>query len=183
MGLEGSSLQILFFRTTIAMGIIGPGLIGRTLLDQIRDQAVVLKGKFNFDLHVTGITNSRKRLLNEIGIDIASWKNLLEMEGEDANLQKFAMHLNSDNLILNVVMVDCTADSTVASCYHDWLCKGIHVVTPNKKANSRPLDQYQSLKALQRQSYTHYFYEATVGASLPIISTLRGLLEIGDKIF
>ncbi|MQM01003.1 hypothetical protein Taro_033758 [Colocasia esculenta] len=35
---------------------------------------------------------------------------------------------------------------------------------------------------LQRRSYTHYFYEATVGAGLPIISTLRGLLETGDKI-
>jgi hypothetical protein len=38
------------------------------------------------------------------------------------------------------------------------------------------------LRALQRQSYTHYFYEATVGAGLPIIGTLRGLLETGDKI-
>lgn len=43
-------------------------------------------------------------------------------------------------------------------------------------------DQYLKLRALQRQSYTHYFYEATVGAGLPIISTLRGLLETGDKI-
>ncbi|KAK7247049.1 hypothetical protein RIF29_41925 [Crotalaria pallida] len=34
----------------------------------------------------------------------------------------------------------------------------------------------------QRQSYTHYFYEATVGAGLPFITTLRGLLETGDKI-
>jgi hypothetical protein len=38
------------------------------------------------------------------------------------------------------------------------------------------------LRELQRQSYTHYFYEATVGAGLPIISTLRGLNETGDKI-
>jgi len=42
--------------------------------------------------------------------------------------------------------------------------------------------QYLRLRALQRQSYTHYFYEATVGAGLPIISTLRGLLETGDRI-
>lgn len=42
--------------------------------------------------------------------------------------------------------------------------------------------QYALLKDLQRQSYIHYFYEATVGAGLPIISTLRGLLETGDKI-
>lgn len=45
-----------------------------------------------------------------------------------------------------------------------------------------PLFQYSKLRELQRQSYVHYFYEATVGAGLPIISTLRGLLETGDKI-
>lgn len=44
------------------------------------------------------------------------------------------------------------------------------------------LFQYAKLKELQRQSYIHYFYEATVGAGLPIIRTLRGLLETGDKI-
>lgn len=42
--------------------------------------------------------------------------------------------------------------------------------------------QYLKIRDLQRKSYTHYFYEATVGAGLPIISTLRGLLETGDKI-
>lgn len=28
-------------RTTIAMGVIGPGLIGGTLLDQLRDQVII----------------------------------------------------------------------------------------------------------------------------------------------
>ncbi|KAG5022348.1 hypothetical protein JHK85_018690 [Glycine max] len=79
-------------------------------------------------------------------------------------------------------VMDCTADSIIASNYEDWLRKGIHVITPNKKANSGPLYEYLRLRALQRQSYTHYFYEATVGAGLPIISTLRGLLETGDRI-
>ncbi|KAI0502365.1 hypothetical protein KFK09_017313 [Dendrobium nobile] len=42
--------------------------------------------------------------------------------------------------------------------------------------------EYRKLRKLQRKSYTHYFYEATVGAGLPIIRTLQGLLETGDKI-
>ena len=33
-------------RTTIAMGIIGPGLIGSTLLDQLRDQVLSFAGFF-----------------------------------------------------------------------------------------------------------------------------------------
>ncbi|KAK8342851.1 hypothetical protein V6Z12_A08G259300 [Gossypium hirsutum] len=169
-------------RTTIAMGIIGPGLIGATLLDQLRDQAAVLKEEFNIDLRVMGITGSRTMLLSEVGLDLSRWRELLKQKGQVADLEKFTQHVHGNHFIPNTVLVDCTADSNVASCYHDWLRKGIHVITPNKKANSGPLDKYLKLRALQRQSYTHYFYEATVGAGLPIISTLRGLLETGDRI-
>ncbi|XP_050216579.1 bifunctional aspartokinase/homoserine dehydrogenase 1, chloroplastic-like [Mercurialis annua] len=169
-------------KTTIAMGIIGPGLIGGALLDQLRDQTAVLKEEFNIDLRVMGITGSRRMLLNEVGIDLSRWRELTKENGEVADLEKFTQHVHGNHFIPNTVLVDCTADSRVASYYHGWLRKGIHVITPNKKANSGPLDQYLKLRALQRLSYTHYFYEATVGAGLPIISTLRGLLETGDKI-
>ncbi|KAK6937964.1 Aspartate/homoserine dehydrogenase, NAD-binding [Dillenia turbinata] len=170
-------------RTTIAMGIIGPGLIGSTLLDQLRDQAAVLKEDFNIDLRVMGITGSRSMLLSDVGIDLSRWRELQKEKREVADLEKFVQHVHGNHFVPNTVLVDCTADSVVASHYYEWLCQGIHVITPNKKANSGPLDKYLKLRALQRQSYTHYFYEATVGAGLPIISTLRGLLETGDKIF
>uniref|UniRef100_A0A803NJ80 ACT domain-containing protein n=1 Tax=Cannabis sativa TaxID=3483 RepID=A0A803NJ80_CANSA len=169
-------------RTTIAMGIVGPGLIGATLLDQLRDQAATLKEEFNIDLRVMGITGTRTMLLSDSGINLSRWRELQKQKGEVADMDKFVRHVQGNHFIPNTVLVDCTADTTIAGYYHEWLRKGIHVVTPNKKANSGPLDQYLKLRALQRQSYTHYFYEATVGAGLPIISTLRGLLETGDKI-
>ncbi|KAK1273697.1 hypothetical protein QJS04_geneDACA009811 [Acorus gramineus] len=169
-------------KTTLAVGIIGPGLIGGTLLNQLRDQAGVLKEEFNIDLRVMGITGTRTMILSNTGIDLTRWKELQEENAEVADLDKFAQHLHGNHYIPNTVLVDCTADSDVANHYYDWLCKGIHVITPNKKANSGPLARYLKLKAQQRSSYTHYFYEATVGAGLPIISTLRGLLETGDKI-
>ncbi|KAL1833818.1 hypothetical protein ACET3Z_003469 [Daucus carota] len=169
-------------RTTIAVGIVGPGLIGATLLDQLRDQAAILKENSKIDLRVMGITGSRTMLLSETGIDLSRWREVQKEKGETADLEKFVQHVRGNHFIPSTVIVDCTADSEVASHYHDWLCRGIHVVTPNKKANSGPLDQYLKLRALQRRSYTHYFYEATVGAGLPIITTLQGLLETGDKI-
>ncbi|XP_019167737.1 PREDICTED: bifunctional aspartokinase/homoserine dehydrogenase 1, chloroplastic-like [Ipomoea nil] len=169
-------------KTTIAVGIIGPGLIGSTLLDQLKDQAAFLKEKFNIDLRVMGITGSKKMLLSEKGVDLTRWKALLSEKGDIADMNKFVQHVRENHFIPNTVLVDCTADSYIASHYYDWLHRGIHVITPNKKANSGPLNQYLKLRDLQRQSYTHYFYEATVGAGLPIISTLRGLLETGDKI-
>ncbi|CAG7864155.1 bifunctional aspartokinase/homoserine dehydrogenase 1, chloroplastic [Brassica rapa] len=169
-------------RTTLAVGIVGPGLIGGTLLDQIRDQAAVLKEEFKIDLRVIGITGSSKMLLSESGIDLSRWREFMKEEGESANIEKFTQYVKGNHFIPNSVIVDCTADADIASSYYDWLLRGIHVVTPNKKANSGPLDQYLKIRDLQRKSYTHYFYEATVGAGLPIISTLRGLLETGDKI-
>ncbi|KAH6833981.1 aspartate homoserine dehydrogenase i [Perilla frutescens var. hirtella] len=169
-------------RTTIAMGIIGPGLIGATLLDQLKEQAAVLKEKSNIDLRVLGITGSKTMLLSDTGLDLSIWRDQLKEKGEKADMQKFVQYVHGNHFIPNTVLVDCTADSFIASHYHDWLRRGIHVITPNKKANSGPLEQYSKLRTLQRQSYTHYFYEATVGAGLPIISTLQGLLETGDKI-
>ncbi|KAK9066670.1 hypothetical protein SSX86_013993 [Deinandra increscens subsp. villosa] len=169
-------------KTSIAVGIIGPGLIGATLLNQLRDQAAVLKEKSRIDLRVMGIIGSEKMLLSDTGVDLSNWKELHKEKGEKADLEKFVHHVHGNHFIPNTVLVDCTSSTAVADHYHDWLHTGIHVITPNKKANSGPLDKYLKLRALQRQSFTHYFYEATVGAGLPIMHTLRDLLQTGDKI-
>ncbi|KAJ0818666.1 putative homoserine dehydrogenase, Aspartate kinase [Helianthus annuus] len=169
-------------KTSIAVGIIGPGLIGATLLNQLRDQAAVLKEKSKTDLRVMGIIGSKKMLLSDTGIDLSNWKELQNEKGEKADLEKFVHHVHGNHFIPNTVLVDCTSSTDVADHYHDWLHTGIHIITPNKKANSGPLDKYLKLRARQRQSFTHYFYEATVGAGLPIMHTLRDLLQTGDKI-
>lgn len=75
------------------------------------------------------------------GIDLARWRELREERGEVANVEKFVQHVHGNHFIPNTALVDCTADSAIAGYYYDWLRKGIHVVTPNKKANSGPLDQ------------------------------------------
>jgi aspartokinase/homoserine dehydrogenase 1 len=58
----------------------------------------------------------------------------------------------------------------------------MHVVTPNKKANSGELAAYSALREARRAAGSHYLYETTVGAGLPIIQTLRDLRETGDEI-
>jgi len=70
----------------------------------------------------------------------------------------------------------------VASHYASWLAAGIHVVTPNKKANSAAYGEYQRVQEARRAAGAHYLYEATVGAGLPVIQTLRDLRETGDEI-
>lgn len=75
------------------------------------------------------------------GIDLSRWRELLNEKGTEANLDKFTQQVHGNHFIPNTVLVDCTADSGIASRYYDWLRKGIHVITPNKRANSGPLDQ------------------------------------------
>ena len=56
------------------------------------------------------------------------------------------------------------------------------MVTPNKKANCGPLGVLRVAQRRARAGGCSYLYEATVGAGLPVISTLRDLRETGDKI-
>jgi aspartokinase/homoserine dehydrogenase 1 len=166
---------------TISIGLIGPGAVGRALLEQIAAESARLRSDFKLDLRLRGVMTSRKMLLSEAGISADNWKAALDASTTPADIGKFVDHLHVDHLP-HTVIIDCTADESVAKHYADWLRAGIHVVTPNKKANSGPLGYYESLKEARKQGGSSYLYEATVGAGLPVISTLRDLRETGDKI-
>jgi bifunctional aspartokinase / homoserine dehydrogenase 1 len=165
---------------TLSIGLIGPGTVGRVLLAQIATQVERLKA-LNLDLRVRGIAGSKRMILAEGTIDLTQWPKLLAEAGEPVDLEKFAAHCQAD-YIPHTVLIDCTASAEVAGRYRGWLAQGIHVVTPNKKANSGALPAYRALKEAARSAGTHYLYEATVGAGLPVIQTLRDLRETGDDI-
>jgi aspartokinase/homoserine dehydrogenase 1 len=165
---------------TLSIGLIGPGTVGRVLLAQIATQIERLRA-LNLDLRVRGIAGSKRMLLSDTSIDLDSWPSRLAAAGEPLDLDKFANHCQAD-YIPHTVIIDCTASADVAQQYQAWLGRGIHVVTPNKKANSGPWPYYQALQEARRAAGTHYLYEATVGAGLPVIQTLRDLRETGDEI-
>jgi aspartokinase/homoserine dehydrogenase 1 len=165
---------------TLSIGLIGPGTVGRVLLAQMASQLQRLRA-LNLDLRVRGIAGSQRMFLAESAIDLAAWPKLIEEQGEPVDLEKFANHCQAD-YIPHTVLIDCTASPEVALRYREWLARGIHVVTPNKKANSGALPAYRALKEAARAAGTHYLYEATVGAGLPVIQTLRDLRETGDDI-
>jgi aspartokinase/homoserine dehydrogenase 1 len=166
---------------TLSIGVIGPGTVGRVLLDQLASQQARLAREFKLDLRVRGIMARGGMLLSDRGVDLANWKQEYEAGKGTADLARFIEHVQVDYLP-HTVIIDCTADESVARHYRDWLAAGIHVVTPNKKANSASMEYYDSLKAARRTGGSHYLYEGTVGAGLPVIQTLRDLRETGDEI-
>src|SRR5450631_3596680 len=166
---------------TLSIGVIGPGAVGRVLLDQLASQSARLRQEFNLDLRIRGILGSRRMLLAPSGVDLAAWRDAFDAQAVEADIGRFVEHVHAD-FLPHTVFIDCTASETVARHYRDWFERGIHVVTPNKKANSADWSFYQSMREARRVSGAHYLYEATVGAGLPIIQTLRDLRDTGDDV-
>jgi aspartokinase/homoserine dehydrogenase 1 len=165
---------------TVSIGLIGPGTVGRVLLEQLSSQRERLRRDFHLDLRVRGILTSRRMLLSETSITPADW-NASDDKVVAADAARFEEHVHAEHLP-HAVILDCSASAAVADQYPGWLTAGIHIATPNKKANSGPLDLYGRVMAARRAAGSHYLYEATVGAGLPIITTLRDLRETGDEI-
>jgi aspartokinase/homoserine dehydrogenase 1 len=165
---------------TVSIGVLGPGSVGGALLDQIASAAPGLRAKFNLDLRVRAIGGSKKMLLDGRTIGLKSWRDAFA-NGTALDEAKLVDHVQTDYLP-HSVLIDCTASQQVADRYADWLKRGIHVITPNKRAHSGPIEYYQELKRLSRASRTQFLYEATVGAGLPVIQTLKDLVETGDEI-
>ena len=166
---------------TLSIGIIGPGLIGSTLLDQIAGESERLNREFNIDLRVRAITDSKKMTLAKTGIDIVDWKKALSERSEPARMEAFIDHVAVEYFPHSVV-IDCTSSPKIPQYYAEWLHRGIHIITPNKKAGTAPIEEYRRIKTEARSKQRHFLYETTVGAGLPIIGTLRDLIQTGDKI-
>jgi bifunctional aspartokinase / homoserine dehydrogenase 1 len=165
---------------TVSIGLIGPGAVGSALLDQLAGEVSRLRNVFNLDLRLRAVGSSKNMLLDDQFIKLDDWRSLVESAGK-MNLEQFVDHVQAEHLP-HAVVIDCTAESDIADQYGEWLRRGIHVITPNKRAHSGPIEYYASLKNISQSANTHFLYEATVGAGLPVIQTLKDLVETGDEI-
>ena len=167
---------------TLNLYLVGAtGLIGSTLLRQIQEQKEYLKQRKNLNIRLVGITNTKKMLLNEGGISLENWKEELLENGEIANIGSFVSDVQDLNLPYSV-FVDCTADKNIVQYYYPLLSSSVSIVTPNKVANSGRYEQYFMLQKAAQKHGVKFLYETNVGAGLPIINTLQGLITSGDKI-
>jgi len=166
---------------TLSVGIVGVGNVGSELMRQLAAQSARLKRHFDIDLRVRALSTSTHMLLSERPIDLEAADRDAIARSEPLNLERLVAHVHAEYLP-HAAIIDCTASDEVASQYESWLARGIHVVTPNKRANTAGMDYYRRLRNANRTVGAHYLYETTVGAALPIIQTLRDLIQTGDEI-
>jgi len=179
-----STLHEAFFLSnvkTIHLFLVGTGLIGSTLLNQIKKQEKYLLKEHNLQFKLVGLANSRKMYLNREGIPMDKWKKDFEISDEKSDMPKYVdkmLHMN----LANSIFIDCTASQDVVDVYERVLGNNISLTTPNKLANSGPLENYNKLYRLSRKKNIKYLYETNVGAGLPVITTLNDLKWSGDWI-
>lgn len=168
---------------TVSLGIVGTGLIAKSFIKQLEKQNMFLK-RDRIDIRLRGIMNSKKMLLDDRGIALKDWESRFEREAQPLSKDwkaEWLAHVKSAHLPHSVV-IDATASADIPKLYPEWMKYGLHIVTPNKKANSTDLSFYREIHELARTKGRHFFYSTNVGAGLPIIQTLRDLFLTGDKI-
>ncbi|MFA6025962.1 MAG: bifunctional aspartate kinase/homoserine dehydrogenase I [Ignavibacteriaceae bacterium] len=161
--------------------LVGPGLIGKTFLTQLKNHQLKLENEFSTSVHVCGIINTKKMILSNEGFSLDKWEKELTSCEETSNLQTFVNAMKEFNLP-NSIFIDCTASEDVVKYYLDVLSSNISVVTPNKRANTKSFTFYKKLRETASKHNVKFLYETNVGASLPIIGTIKDLVSSGDSI-
>jgi aspartokinase/homoserine dehydrogenase 1 len=161
--------------------IAGTGTIAKSLISQISAHRLNLQQENDLDVIVCGMANTRKIALDDNGIDLDNWQELLLPRVEHHGIEGYLQLIRERNLH-NTIFVDCTASAKVAEIYPDLLLANISVVTANKLGMAGPWPLYRRIRDAQRKSNARFLYETNVGAGLPIINTLHDLKNSGDKI-
>ncbi|KAK5741488.1 Homoserine dehydrogenase [Elasticomyces elasticus] len=163
----------------LSIALIGVGGVGQAFLSQLLLLQSHLRRQNKTDIRLVLIRRSTTQILDSSwrGLDIATAASQLEDRKTTAPGQ--------------VVLVDCTSDPQIAGAYPGVLKKGISIVTPNKKAFSSSFSDWNAIFSTaangptageREKGHGFIFHESTVGAGLPVLSTLTELIETGDEV-
>src|SRR6185312_1592031 len=139
---------------TLAVGVIGPGRVGSALLAQLRAAQPRLARTLGLDLRLCGVV-ARKRMWLDCDDAELNDRHGGAQTWRPNDLDAFAAHVRGTD--------------------------GLHVVTPNKLAGSGPLPRWQAIHTACAGG-ARFRCEATVCAGLPVVQTLRDLLDTGDEL-
>ncbi len=171
-------------REGAALFVLGTGRVGSQLLEQIRSQRASLESDYEISLRVAGLADSRAVLFEEDGIDLERWRDLLAAAPESGPMDAARAVPLLDRLgsLPFPVLVDLTAADGMEDLYEAAFRSGIHVVGANKRPLAVAWPRRERLAAVRRENHCHHHYETTVGASLPVIDTLKNLVRTGDRV-
>ena len=160
--------------------IAGVGNVGKSLIEQIKQQKKYIKSTLKIKLKVIALSNSRTMVFDENGLDLEDWESVLK-KGQLTEPMAFFEATKNLNL-RNSIFIDITANESIANTYSHYLKHSISVVACNKIACSNTFENYKELKQLSHKYNVPFLFETNVGAGLPVIDTLKHLINSGDKV-
>lgn len=170
----------------VFIAVIGAGGVGKAFLGQLHHLATNLSRSPSAPTYLSLILLATSKK----SIHHADYKSLNNWESELAasNTPPLPLPQLAEYLVNapgKVVLVDNTSNQEVADSYPLFLKKGISIVTPNKKAFSSTYQLWTDIfnaAANGNGSGGYIYHESSVGAGLPVISTLKELVETGDEV-
>jgi len=158
-----------------AVVLLGTGVVGGAFLKLLDTPAAA-------NVRLVGVANSRCQQVDPQRLARRDLRRKLNAGTGDERDNTALLDALSSSGATRSVIVDATASDHAASHHAEWLARGCHVVTANKAANGGELADWRKLQSAQQAGGTHYGDAATVGAGLPIITTLRRLRACGDAV-
>jgi homoserine dehydrogenase len=161
--------------------LLGLGPVGRALMRQLLDAQKTLAQRTGIQFALIGVADTSGLLWEQKGISEETLRKILRDTDEHRKLDGVAdLHPRqklSELLRAGTIIVDATHSTDAVPLLKDALEAECGVVMANKI----PLaGEWTNAKTFFQHPLVRY--EATVGAGLPIISTLRYLLDTGDEI-
>ncbi|MHA6204548.1 homoserine dehydrogenase [Dyella soli] len=159
--------------SAIAAVLLGTGVVGGAFLKLLNTPAAS-------SIRLVGAANSRRQQVRAEHLADRQLREKLKSHGDARDDAALLDALDATDAPVKVI-IDATACGTLASRHADWLARGYHVVTANKSLAGGDLPGWRALQAALAQG-GRYGDSATVGAGLPVISTLRRLRHCGDAL-
>ncbi|MCW8808061.1 MAG: homoserine dehydrogenase [Rhodanobacter sp.] len=153
--------------------LLGTGVVGGALLKLLNTPAAA-------SIRLVGVANSRRQQTQAASLASRGLREQLNSHGDARDNAALLAALDASGAAARVI-IDATASSSLASRHAEWLAHGYHVVTANKALAGGELSGWRALQAATANGAS-YGDAATVGAGLPVLSTLRRLRSCGDAL-
>jgi aspartokinase/homoserine dehydrogenase 1 len=166
--------------------VLGPGAVGRALLTQL-----VSNARTQERLAVCGVVDRSGFVFSRDGLSRRDVLDLCEHKASGGTVATSgrgrctsaidALSVIGDARLGRPIVVDATAADT-GRVLHAALAYGFDAVLANKIPLSAPQCEVDALHAAADEHRRTVLYEATVGAGLPVIDTIRKLIDAGDRV-
>jgi len=165
----------------IGLMLFGKGNIGSRWLELFSREQKNISARSGFEFVLAGVVDSKRSLLNYDGLDASRALAFFDDEAREHDEESLFLWMRAHPYD-DLVVLDVTASSDLADQYLDFASYGFHVISANKLAGASNSNKYRQIRDAFAKTGSHWLYNATVGAGLPINHTVRDLRESGDSI-